>query len=114
MKNNAINRLIVSTQIVGAVIKELGEDAPIFETHCQNYSNLSEAIISAYQEQLDYREKDMIAAKLGFDMDTFAPAQKLPYHIICVQHELCCAGSASRIVKKALRKISKRIISESQ
>lgn len=113
MSKNVINRLAASTYIIEAVIKELGGDAPIFETHCQNYSNLSEAIITAYQN-LDFREQDMIAAKLGFDMDTFAPAPKLPYCEICVQYELCCAGSASRIVRKALRKIAMEIIAESR
>lgn len=113
MRNDVINRLTASTYIIDAVIKELSEDTPIFESQCQNYNNLSEAIISAYQK-LGFRERDMIAKKLGFAMDTFAPAQKLPYHIICVQHELCCAGSASRIVKKALRKIAMEIILENQ
>ena len=113
MKGDVINRLIASTYIIEGVIKELGEDSPIFVTHCQNYENLSEAIIAAYQK-LNFRERSMMAAKMGFDMNTFAPKEKLPYCTICYFHELSSAETASRTVRKALRKVSMQITSGSR
>ena len=113
MKGDVINRMIASTYIIDGVIKELGEDSPIFVTHCQNYNNLSEAIIVAYQK-LNYRERSMMAAKMGFDMNTFAPTERQPYNFICIDHELSCPSTASRIVRNALRKISMEITSGSR
>ena len=113
MKDDLINRLIASTYIIDGVIKELGEDSPIFVTHCQNYDNLSEAIIVAYQK-LNFRERSMMAAKMGFDMNTFAPTERQPYCFICIDHGLSSAETASRTVRKALRKVSMEITSGSR
>lgn len=112
MKGDAINRLIASTNIIKGVIKELGEDSPIFVTHCQNYENLSETIIAAYQK-LNYRERSMMAAKMGFNMNTFTPTEKQPYNFICYKHELSSPSTASRTVRNALRKVSMEITSGS-
>lgn len=112
-KDDVINRLIASTYIIDAIIKELKDDCWIFVTHCQNYSNLSAAIIQAYQK-LNYRERSMMAAKLGFDKDYFYPVKKLPYIDISYNHMLSSPETSSRIVRKALRKISMEITAESR
>lgn len=112
-KDDVINRLIASTYIIDAIIKELKDDCWIFVTHCQNYSNLSEAIIQAYNK-LTYREQSMMAMKLGFDVRTFHPKRRLPYSEICYKNELFCPDSVSRIVRKAYRKISMEITAESR
>lgn len=107
-----IDCLTASVLIINAVKKELVEDAPIFETHCQNYNNLSDAIIRAYSK-LNFRERSVVAARLGFHMKYFSPAEKEKYADICIEHGVQPA-TASRIFKKALRKISTEIITESR
>lgn len=109
VKANELDRLIASTRILDAVIKELGGGGWVFMNYCQNCSNLSEAVISAYNK-LTYRERSMMAMKLGFEERTFQPKKKLPYNAICYKFELFCPDSVSRVVRKAYRKIFEEMI----
>lgn len=109
VKVNELGRLIASTYILDAVIKELGEGGWAFVYYCQNRSNLSESVISAYNK-LTYRERSMMAMKLGFDERTFQPKKKLPYNAICYKFELFCPDSVSRVVRKAYKKIFEEMI----
>ena len=95
-----IDKLYAAYMIADAIRTVCGDDAAIFTDHCQAFDNLCEVILAEYAK-LDYRQRAMIAARLGFDKMTF-------------RNTLSAGATASRIVKGALRELATNIIYEAE
>ena len=108
-----IDKLYAAYMIADAIRTVCGDDAAIFTDHCQAFDNLCEVILAEYAK-LDYRQRTMIAARLGFDKMTFRKTKKEYYLDIAVQHTLSAGATASRIVKGALRELATNIIYEAE
>ena len=59
-----IDKLYAAYMIADAIRTVCGDDAAIFTDHCQAFDNLCEVILAEYAK-LDYRQRAMIAARLG-------------------------------------------------
>lgn len=108
-KRNNLNKANTSFLIINAVVDTIGEEAPIFLDICDSFSNFSEMIIYCF-EKLNYRERRMVSARLGFDMIYFTPKPKQFYIDISLDHGLSSAETSSSIVKRSLRKIAEQMI----
>lgn len=108
-KRTILNRTNVSIIMINAITDALGEEAPIFLDRCNSFSKFADMIVFCF-DKLDYRERAMIAAKLGFDMNSFAPKPKEYYIDIATDHELSSPQTPSRIIKRALRKIAEKMV----
>ena len=110
---NSINKLRAAALIASAIVRELGENANDFILCCDRYSDPTVSLITAY-EALDYREKDMIGMRLGFEYaNGYQPSAAHKYIDLATAYEMTTAQGASRICRKAYQKIV-RMITETQ
>jgi len=110
---NSINKLRAAALIASAIVRELGENEDDFILCCDRYDDPTVSLIAAY-ETLDYREKDMIGMRLGFDYtNDYQPTEPHKYIDLATAYEMTTAQGASRVCHKAYRKIA-RMITEKQ
>jgi len=107
---NSINKTRAAHLILSAIPKALTADVSDFVGCCDRHDNLTSAVIGAF-EDLDYQEQTMIGMRLGFDAGAgFAPAPVCRYREIATAFELTCEATASKIFRRACRKIAASIM----
>lgn len=107
---NSINKTRAAHLILSAVSDTLTTDASAFMECCDRHDNLTAAVIAAFAD-LDYREQRVISMRLGFDARAgFAPAPVCRYREISTAFELTCDATASKIFRRACRKIAASIM----
>lgn len=107
---NSINKVRAASLILSAICKELGPEAPKFCESFDQCSNPVVVMIDTY-ENLGFRDKVILSMRLGFVYgfrctNNFAESEKKTYRDCADTFELSCDRSASRIYKKAIRKLS--------
>lgn len=112
---NSIDKVRAANLLLNAICKELGDDAPIFKEHYDQHSNPVAAVISAYENFLDYRERAILGMKLGFDhgitgVAEYGECKRRTFFECGITFELVCAESASRIFHKALCKLAYQLM----
>ena len=107
---NSINKTRAAHLILSAIPKALTADASAFVECCDRHDDLTAAVIGAF-EDLDYREQTVIGMRLGFDAQAgFVPAPVCRYREISTSFELTCDATASKIFRRACRKIAASIM----
>lgn len=107
---NSINKTRVAHLILSTIPKALTADVSAFVECCDRHDNLTAAVTAAFAD-LDYREQSVIGMRLGFDARAgFAPAPVCRYREISTAFELTCDATASKIFRRACRKIAVSIM----
>ena len=107
---NSINKIRAAHLILSAIPKALTANASTFMECCDRRDNLTAVVITAFAD-LDYREQRVISMRLGFDAGAdFAPAPVCRYRAIATAFELTCDATASKIFRRACRKIAASIM----
>lgn len=104
--NDSINKVRAASRILDAICKELGDDAPIFIEHFDRHSNPADVVITEY-EKLNYKKKDIIGMRLGFEFDkNYKEQKKKTFEMCATAYEMTLAASASKIYHKTIRKLA--------
>ena len=82
----------------------------VFRRYCSTCPDLVTKVIDAYENQLDIRERSVVASKLGFNRNTYETQKKKCFIDIAIEHTLSSPDTISRIYKKALNKLMKTIL----
>jgi len=109
MENN-LHKLRAAALLVPVVTEELGSNADVFSICCDKYIDPAVSLITAF-ESLDFREKVMIGMRLGFDYENnYQPTPPHKYIDLATAFELTLPASASKICRRAYKKIARVVI----
>lgn len=92
-----------------AVDEELKDDAAPFTDKCIGYDDAAYLILDVF-ESLGFKERYMIASRLGFDVDNYNPKMRKKYDEISWDLGYSSPQTSSRVIKQALSKIGLTII----